>query len=53
LDDLLEHVTATFPIDVARASKAEHPVKESTAAEHAKESPRIKVAIIGRPNVGK
>jgi GTP-binding protein len=53
LDDLLEHVTATFPVDVARATKAEHPVKESTAAEHAKESPRIKVAIIGRPNVGK
>jgi len=53
LDDLLEHITATFPIDVARATKAEHPVKESTAAEHAKESPRIKVAIIGRPNVGK
>jgi GTPase len=53
LDDLLEHITASFPIDVARATKAEHPVKESTAAEHAKESPRIKVAIIGRPNVGK
>lgn len=53
LDDLLEHVTAAFPVDVARASKQEHPVKESTAAEHAKESPRIKVAIIGRPNVGK
>jgi GTP-binding protein len=53
LDDLLEHITATFPIDVARATKAEHPVKESTAAEHAKEAPRVKVAIIGRPNVGK
>jgi GTP-binding protein len=53
LDDLLEHITADFPVDVARATKAEHPVKESTAAEHAKESPRIKVAIIGRPNVGK
>jgi GTPase len=53
LDDLLEHVTAAFPIDVARASKKEHEVKETTAAEHAKESPRIKVAIIGRPNVGK
>ncbi|MGA3202912.1 MAG: ribosome biogenesis GTPase Der, partial [Bryobacteraceae bacterium] len=53
LDDLLEHVTATFPVDVARATKVEHPIKESTAAEHAKESPKIKVAIIGRPNVGK
>ncbi len=53
LDDLLEHITKDFPVDVARATKAEHPVKESTAAEHAKESPRIKVAIIGRPNVGK
>ena len=53
LDDLLEHVTAAFPIDVATATKQEHPVKESTAAEHAKEAPRIKVAIIGRPNVGK
>jgi len=53
LDDLLEHITASFPVDVARATKAEHPVKESTAAEHAKESPKIKVAIIGRPNVGK
>jgi GTP-binding protein len=46
-------VTASFPVDVERATKQEHPVKESTAAEHAKESPRIKVAIIGRPNVGK
>lgn len=53
LDDLLEHITATFPVDVARASKKEHEVKETTAAEHAKESPKIKVAIIGRPNVGK
>jgi GTPase len=53
LDDLLEHVTADFPIDVARATKVEHPIKESTAAEHAKEAPKIKVAIIGRPNVGK
>jgi GTP-binding protein len=53
LDDLLEHITAAFPIDVARATKPEHPVKESTAAEHAKEAPKIKVAIIGRPNVGK
>jgi GTP-binding protein len=53
LDDLLEHITANFAVDVARATKAEHPVKESTAAEHAKEAPKIKVAIIGRPNVGK
>jgi GTP-binding protein len=53
LDDLLEHVTANFPVDVERATKVEHPVKESTAAEHAKEAPKIKVAIIGRPNVGK
>ena len=53
LDDLLEHVTSDFPIDVARATKVEHPVRETTAAEHAKEAPKIKVAIIGRPNVGK
>jgi GTP-binding protein len=53
LDDLLEHITASFPVDVARSTKPEHPVKESTAAEHAKEAPKIKVAIIGRPNVGK
>jgi GTP-binding protein len=53
LDDLLEHVTASFPIDVARATKVEHPIRETTAAEHAKETPKIKVAIIGRPNVGK
>jgi GTP-binding protein len=40
LDDLLEHVTRDFPVA--------EPVEEHTAA-----SPRIKVAIIGRPNVGK
>src|SRR5580693_7967195 len=28
LDDLLEHVTANFPVDVERATKVEHPVKE-------------------------
>lgn len=53
LDDLLEHVTADFPVDIARATKKEHPKLETTAAERAKESPKIKVAIIGRPNVGK
>src|SRR6202035_3169218 len=45
--------TQDFPVDVARATRPEHPVRESTAAEHAKEAPKIKVAIIGRPNVGK
>ena len=39
LDDLLEHVTATFPIDTSEEGTAEKPV--------------IRVAIIGRPNVGK
>ena len=37
IDDLLEHVTATSR-STSRAPR-EHPVKESTAAEHAKESP--------------
>jgi GTP-binding protein len=53
LDDLLEHITAGFAVDIARSTKVQHPVAETTAAEHAKESPKIKVAIIGRPNVGK
>jgi GTP-binding protein len=53
LDDLLEHVTAGFPVDVERATKPEHPAAETTAAERAKEAQKIKVAIIGRPNVGK
>ena len=42
LDDLLEHVTASFP----RAAKAEDEAEEPKAL-------RVKVAIIGRPNVGK
>mgnify|MGYP001047239072 CR=1 FL=1 len=40
LDDLLDHVTRDFP--------AQEPAEEEKA-----ETPRIKVAIIGRPNVGK
>jgi GTP-binding protein len=39
LDDLLEHVTAKFPVDTSEEEKSEKPV--------------IRVAIIGRPNVGK
>jgi|SRR5947209_1361795 len=47
LDDLLTHVTAPF-------SKEEAPEEESEAAQpEAKSERRIKVAIIGRPNVGK
>jgi GTPase len=40
LDELLEHVTAEFP-------------EEAPVQEEPTERPRIKVAIIGRPNVGK
>jgi len=40
LDDLLEHVTAEFPKDVE-------------GAEPEEKRPVVKVAIIGRPNVGK
>ncbi len=43
LDDLLEHVTAPFP----RIGEQENSEEEETALR------RIKVAIIGRPNVGK
>ncbi len=43
LDDLLEHVTAPFP----RIEEQEKSEEEETALR------RIKVAIIGRPNVGK
>jgi GTP-binding protein len=39
LDDLLEHVTAKFPVDLSEEAKSE--------------KPEIRVAIIGRPNVGK
>jgi GTPase len=42
LDDLLEHVTAGFPANVKSAAE---PEEEKTAY--------IKIAIIGRPNVGK
>ena len=42
LDDLLEHVTASFPRPAAAADESEEPG-----------APPIKVAIIGRPNVGK
>jgi GTP-binding protein len=45
LDDLLEHVTRGFP---AAEAVAETPGAEPVIAE-----PVIKVAIIGRPNVGK
>jgi GTP-binding protein len=45
LQDLLDHVTKTFPIEDAamQAAKEEEEAKQR----------RIKVAIIGRPNVGK
>ncbi len=39
LDDLLEHVTAQFPVDLSEVAASEKPV--------------IRVSIIGRPNVGK
>jgi GTP-binding protein len=45
LDDLLEHVTDGFPVPAAAV--------ESPDEEPAVATPTIKVAIIGRPNVGK
>ncbi len=56
LDELLEHVVASFPMDEAHSegSSAGDPMTDASvepAASHSGEP--IRVAIIGRPNVGK
>lgn len=50
LADLLDHVTATFPKGAAPAEPDEH---EAQPPESEPKTTHIKVAIIGRPNVGK
>jgi GTPase len=52
VDDLLEHVTAEIPVDVAPPFKAAAPGSEDAGLNLGATEP-IRVAIIGRPNVGK